>query len=117
MRADPVRAVAGGVLRSAVVLAMLAGCATQRSRPPVARLVAPSAWNSVVDCVVLSARAQNYFADVDSAGIVLSPGVEPFGQFQPTTRTSVRGRVRIARAERDSAVGQFGHRWRRRREL
>jgi hypothetical protein len=104
MRADSLGVAPGAWFRSVVTLAVLAGCATQRPGAPIARLVAPAAWGSVVDCVMLSARAQNYFADVDSAGIVLTPGLQPFGPFQPTTRTSVRGRVRVGRAVGDSAV-------------
>ncbi|MBC7841639.1 MAG: hypothetical protein H7099_04980 [Gemmatimonadaceae bacterium] len=70
----------------------------------MARIVSPAAWDSVVDCVVLSARTNHLFADVDSAGIVVTPGVQPFGPFRPATRMSVIGRVRVARAERESAV-------------
>ena len=51
-----------------------------------------------------SSGANNFFADVDSAGIVVTPGVEPFGPFRPATRTSVVGRIHVVRAERDSMV-------------
>jgi hypothetical protein len=104
MRADSLGVVPRAMIRSVLAVAVLVGCATHRPGPPVARLVAPAAWGSVVDCVMLSARAQNYFADVDSAGVVLTPGLQPFGPFQPTTRTSVRGRVRVGRTAGDSAV-------------
>lgn len=104
MRAELLGVSPRAALRSAIALAMLAGCATGRPSQPIARIVSPADWGSVVDCVMLSARANNFFADVDSAGIVVTPGVEPFGPFRPATRTSVVGRIHVVRAERDSMV-------------
>jgi hypothetical protein len=76
---------------------VVVGCATAPPDRPTARIVAPSEWATVVDCVVLSARASEFVADVDSGGISITPGVTPFGPFHPGTRFSVQGRVRIAR--------------------
>lgn len=80
-------------------LVLVTGCATARPERPVARLVAPSAWNDVVDCVMLSARTNDFYAELDSAGILITAGVTPFTPFRPATRTSVIGRVRVSRTE------------------
>jgi hypothetical protein len=76
---------------------LVVGCATAPPDRETARMVAPSEWSTVVDCVVLSARASEFVADVDAGGISITSGVMPFGPFHPGTRSSALGRVRIAR--------------------
>ena len=82
---------------AAATILVLAGCASARSTTPPARLVAPSAWNSVVDCVMLSARASELYAELDTAGISVTPGFTPLAQNRATSRAGVIGTVRISR--------------------
>jgi hypothetical protein len=60
-------------------------------------MVPSTEWSTVVDCVVLSARASELYAEVDSAGISVTPGVSPLAQQRSTSRMGVVGSVRVAR--------------------
>ena len=84
-----------GTLRQGVVLCSLIGCSTARPAPVSARLVAPAQWPGVVDCVVLAARASELFAEADSAGITITPGLTPLAQQRAAGRAGVVGTVRV----------------------
>lgn len=85
-------------LCSGTAVVLLAACATTRPSPPVARSVSPADWGAVVDCVVLSARANELYAEVDASGISVTPGFTPLAQQRATGRAGVVGSVRIARS-------------------
>lgn len=104
MRTGSHAVTARAALSGVVTLAIFAGCASARLTQPTPRIVSPTAWASVVDCVMLSARASNFFADFDETSIVVTPGVQPFGPYRPATRATVLGRVHVTRAAGDSAV-------------
>lgn len=92
------RLIARASLRSGTAMVLLAACATTRHSPPVARLVSPADWGTVVDCVVLSARASELYAEVDASGISVTPGFTPLAQQRATARSGVVGSVRITRS-------------------
>ena len=89
-----VRIVRRLVLRAGGLIA-LSGCATARPAPVSARLVTPAQWSSVVDCVVLAARASEYYAEADSTGITVTPGQTPLAQQRATSRAGVVGTLRL----------------------
>ena len=92
------RPVTRAFLYAGGAMLLLVGCATARQPVPVARLVPTTEWGTVVDCVVLSARASELYAEVDSAGISVTPGFTPLAQNRFTSRSGVVGSVRVARA-------------------
>ena len=92
------RRLALGWFCSGAAMAFLGGCATTRHSAPVPRLVSATDWGAVVDCVVLSARASELYAEVDASGISITPGITPLAQQRATARAGAVGTVRIERS-------------------
>ncbi len=76
---------------------VLVGCATARPAAMAARVISSAEWDTVVDCVVLSARASELYAEVDTAGISVTPGFTPLAQNRSATRIGVVGTVRVTK--------------------
>ena len=92
------------ILHTGGALLLLVGCATARQPEPVARMVPSTEWGTIVDCVVLSARASEFYAEVDSGGISVTPGFTPLAQNRSTSRAGVVGSVRVARVPEESGL-------------
>lgn len=76
-------------------LCALLGCASAHPAAVMTRLVSPDQWPAVTDCVVLAARASEFFAEVDSTGITVTPGVMPLAQQRAASRAGVIGTLRL----------------------
>ena len=84
------------VLACAASLLTLVACASARPVVHTARVVMPTQWPDVVDCVMLAARASELFADADSTGITVTPGFTPLAQARGASRSAAVGTIRVA---------------------